>query len=97
MIAIVAIHSSVPPYCAVIAGPNNHSPLPIEAPKAIIPGPNIFLNALPNWYCGGAGSSSTSQSGSVPPFTRSFVSSIDYHSQNMLIPNFCAMFARLRK
>ncbi len=34
-----ATHSSVPPYCALTAGPNSHSPEPTLAPANSTPGP----------------------------------------------------------
>jgi len=64
--ATVAIYSRLPPYRAVTLGPRSHSPLPIEMPSAMIPGPVIPRSARPKRYGGGAGRSATSHSGKHP-------------------------------
>ena len=46
------------PYFTNAAGPNNHSPLPIEVPRIIAPGPMTPRNPIP-LVMGGAGSSAT--------------------------------------
>src|SRR5579875_2305090 len=62
MIETVATHSSAAPYLAVSAGPISHSPLPIEVPRRIAPGPMTRI-ALRSEKGGGAGRSDFSQAG----------------------------------
>src|SRR5581483_2328559 len=62
MIEAVATQSRAPPYLAVTAGPMSHSPLPIEVPSKMAPGP-ISAMAAPSENGGGAGRSACSQAG----------------------------------
>ena len=62
----VASHSSVPPYWALTAGPNSHSPAPIATPAIRIPGP-INVGSFFQSIDGGSGSSPTSHGWSAPP------------------------------
>src|SRR5438874_1061972 len=64
MMEAVATHRSAPPYLAVTAGPISHSPLPMEVPSKIAPGPMTAM-AVRNENGGGAGRSACSQAGSV--------------------------------
>src|SRR5580704_8411308 len=51
----VANQRNVPPNCAETAGPNNHSPAPIEDPARSMPGPSSVFQS--RHECRGAGSS----------------------------------------
>src|SRR5579871_5164198 len=64
----VASHSKVPPYCAVTAGPNSHSPEPMDAPAKSTPGP-MTLSQRRQPRPGGGGSSPTVHGGSCPAGT----------------------------
>src|SRR5262245_30723564 len=58
---------TMPPYCAVTAGPINHSPPPIADPAIINPGPSNPRN--PQRNDGASGSSPTSHGGIQPADT----------------------------
>src|SRR5262245_22467207 len=64
----VASQSNVPPYCALTAGPNSHSPVPMDAPASRTPGPS-----KPAHMChpprGGSGKSPSPHGGSAPAGT----------------------------
>jgi hypothetical protein len=64
MIEAVATQSNAPPYLAVTAGPISHSPLPMDVPSRIAPGP-ITAMAARSENGGGAGKSAWSQAGKV--------------------------------
>src|SRR5581483_3120164 len=65
---MVASHNSVPPYCAVTAGPKSHSPAPMAEPANNTPGPRIDRHdSSPR--PGGGTSSSSCQSGIRPADT----------------------------
>src|SRR5271156_5601098 len=51
---IVASHRNVPPNCAVTAGPNSHSPAPIDEPAKRMPGPRSVFQS--RHECRGGGS-----------------------------------------
>src|SRR6185436_17104558 len=51
-----ATHSMVSPYFTKFAGPSRYSPLPIEAPSTMTPGPTTPIQAKP-FGLGGSGSS----------------------------------------
>src|SRR5580704_8046656 len=64
----VASQRNVPPNCAETAGPNNHSPAPIEDPARRMPGPSRVFQS--RHECRGAGSSvETFQGGKRPAGT----------------------------
>src|SRR2546422_5700026 len=65
MMLRLAIHMTVPPYWAVTAGPNSHSPPPMLAPAIISPGP-ISAARLCHLDTGAGGSSPTSHGGIQP-------------------------------
>src|SRR3984957_14677944 len=64
----VASQRNVPPNCAETAGPNNHSPAPIDDPARRMPGPSSVFESRDE--CRGAGSSvETFQGGKRPAGT----------------------------
>src|SRR5580704_4182301 len=68
----VASQRNVPPNCAETAGPNSHSPAPIEEPAKRMPGPSRVFQS--RHECRGAGSSvemfqgGNRPAGTVPSF-----------------------------
>src|SRR5262245_34214658 len=54
--ATMTTHSSEKPCCTKTAGPSRNSPLPIEAPRTITPGPTVRSHCKPRGR-GGSGSS----------------------------------------
>ncbi len=65
-IATPATHSSESPCFTNAAGPSRNSPLPIDAPSTITPGPTTPSQASPRGL-GGAGSSARTQGSSPLP------------------------------
>ena len=61
----MANQRNVGPYCAVTAGPNSHSPEPIDVPANTTPGPTRPIHSRQPG-CGGSGSWPTCQGGKQP-------------------------------
>src|SRR5580704_18720441 len=64
----VASQRNVPPNCAETAGPNSHSPAPIEDPARRMPGPISVFQSRHEWR-GAASSVETFQGGRWPAGT----------------------------
>ena len=79
----MAIHITVPPYCAVTTGPKSHSPPPIFAPTITRPGQFVepvqlqvvcyqLWENLKNWHTGAITRQDLEQSGDVDTALASF-------------------------